>query len=147
MPDCHHVTGLSAHEVTGSAPVIEGEVLLKEIAVYAVSHVIEHILRSCLEQIQKDKSKDSSYNSDTDHKKQEFWKKLCSDILAIAYDVINDEASDPWIDDCKNRCCCNQDKSKCDFPGVLFEVGIEPPHCRLMFFDFHNVPSGSLKLL
>ena len=44
MPDGVHITGLPAHQVTGSLLIIEGKIFLQQLPVYFAAHVIEQPL-------------------------------------------------------------------------------------------------------
>ena len=44
MPDGVHITGLPAHQVTGSLLIIEGKIFLQQLPVYFAAHIIEQPL-------------------------------------------------------------------------------------------------------
>ena len=49
MQDGIHISGLTAHKVTGSLLIIKGKVLLQELTVHFVPHVIQNTLGCRLE--------------------------------------------------------------------------------------------------
>lgn len=85
MPDGIHVTGLAAHQVTGSLLIIKGEVLFQQLAVHFAAHIIKEPLRGRLKGHLIGKAQDAGEER---HSQQTGYKPGQQVVIARYYHII-----------------------------------------------------------
>ena len=143
MTDRIHISGLTAHKITGTVLIVKCKILLQKLAVHLIAHTIQHSLRAFLKKnLGKETAK--TFNNDRSQQKcDQIWQHPG---LPVINNIIHDHSRNNRID----KGCHSQDRHQHKppehFPLILPQKTVKPlhrSHSRLPPFYFLIILSFS----